>query len=280
MRGVILYLTVALTSVSLASQWGSGTPCPGVNTDNSEYAAGICSNGDLYVIDNALIKLHSYLGSYTWSDVRQDCPGIGHVWSAAINPSATEGYVGVSEFGDEWNIRAINSADGINWELGDALAGWNRYPNIPRSVSCAWSGSGKWLYVVYSDGVVWSAPQPYENPQGITFDFGSDGTIWYADVRFSGDYIVIGYDETGTDIDLYEATGFGSTWGQPIKIDEVNSSADEVYPILGVIGAESENILLWATPPYPYNFDIYYSTGDNVTRLEPTSFGNIKAFFR
>ena len=264
----VAYLLLCLVTAASATQWGPRTLAPGVNTTGDDYPQTIASNGDMYKLRSSLLYLHAYLGGYNWSTTAQPCNGLGTIGCATIDPGKREGLIG-----DDYDVLPITSLDGINWTRGSAMSAWNRNPHYPTSVSCAWRGSGKWLYVAYEDGIVWGDSYPYDSPEVINVG----GICLYIAVRFSGDYLIVqGWN--GSNLDLYELTGFGSSWGSRTPISEVNTSDDERCPTQGAIGGY--NILLWSAPGSVGGYDIYYSKGSSNSEISSTSLGRVKAMFR
>ena len=152
MRKICL-IFLLIPAVVLATQWSSRTLCPGVNTTSSEYPIGITSNGDMYKLRSSRLYLHSYTGNYAWSSTETSCNGLGTIGSATIKLDKKEGYIG-----DDYDIFPITSSNGINWNRGSAMSQWNRSPNYPLSVSCAWYGPGKCIYVTYC--LLYTSPSP------------------------------------------------------------------------------------------------------------------------
>jgi len=259
---IILAGAIFIASATVATQWGAPTPCPGVNTSSSDLSMSIASNGDLYKIKNYYLYMHAYTGNYTWSSTEQVCTGLGTIGCATIDPSKKEGFIG-----DDYDVLPITSPDGINWTRGTPMSQWNRNPHYAVTVTCAWRETEKWFYVSYNDGIIWGAPEPYSNPQQINVG----GVISCAGVRFTGDYMVISA-LNGSNLDLYELTGSGSSWGSRTIISEINNSSDEMFPVLGAI--EGKNILLFTRQG-----DIWYSKGASNSGVNSTSLGRVKALF-
>ena len=266
----LLIALILLPLMATATQWGSRTLAPGLNNAQDNYPACIKNNGGVYEITSYELYYHSYSGNYQWGS-RQKCTIPTLISSITIDPNQHKAIV----VDDNNNIRWANSSNGLNWSWGTILSAWERSGQRPTSVSCAWNGPNKWLYVAYNDGIVWGAPYPYSNPQVINVG----GTCKYVAVRpQTGDYLIVqGWN--GSNRDLYELKGFGSSWGSRTNISEVNSGNDEYSPVLGVISQEHENLLLWSTAGSVGGNDIYYSTGNDTSAVTPTSLGRVKAMF-
>jgi len=274
MKRILICSIVALLvpAICPASQWQSPHLCWDVNTEFDDYALTVASDGDLYKRDRSFLYLHSYAGSYNWEETGDVCNGFSDSFNndATINPDKTEGYML-----DVWDIYYITSSNGVNWSVGMSLSGWERSPEYPFTITCAWWDSHRWLYVAYGDGIVWGAPYPYNNPQEI--DVG--GLTRYITVSFSGDYLVVqGWN--GSDFDLYELYGYGSNWDSRSLIDEVSSEEEERAPVLGKIDAEQEKVLFFSRPGYSNGYEVYYSTGSSTYNITSDSLGKIKALLR
>jgi len=263
-----LLIIILVPSLTLATQWGSRTLAPGLNNSYSNYPASIRSNGAVYEITNYEIYYHPYNGSYSWG-TGQKCTTPTLVGSITIDPSSNEAIV----TDDNNKLRFATLSGNLNFSWGTILTAWDRSGHYPTSISCAWRGSGKWLYVAYEDGIVWGDSYPYDSPEVINVG----GICLYIAVRFSGDYLIVqGWN--GSNLDLYELTGFGSSWGSRTPISEVNTSDDERCPTQGAIGGY--NILLWSAPGSVGGYDIYYSKGSSNSEISSTSLGRIKAMFQ
>ncbi len=270
-----LFILIAIFMMATVSfgwttwQWMGG----GASSTSNDYPQRFTSDGGLYKTKgDANLYYVPYSGGVWGSE--QPTSGLGTIACATISPDRKSGFIA-----DNGRVYPISSTDGINWTKGSELTAWYQAGNPIGDITCEWSHPDKYLIGNYSDGYSKYAPSSnYNNPQTINFDPTGDGKTVCVDVRDQGDRAII-CDSNAGQFDFYESTSSdGITWTGKTAIAEVNTSGDEVSPVIAAFGGS----IRCAGCRYRegYNADPFWSTDGSNSDVESTSLGKVKAIFR